>query len=304
MSRINELQNSAEGLNLRHAAQGAHRVAQRAATLGGVVSLFLMLLAVAATIFRPIAAWVAIAATIWAFLDFFGLDMIVRRANDTAALIQEKLDTWLYDMKWDSSIGQPPPPEEINKWARKADSSEAESKDWYPRLEGIPRHLAVLACQRVNLLWDLRLRSRYATALQLGVIAWTAVGILVGLLGDLGVREITLSWFVPSTPAFIRALREARAHRDVVEEKEKLFESLRPYLEGLPSQEATAQEVAMLAAEARRVQSCIYALRRRTERVPRRLYERFRPQDEADTTRAVVDLRRSLGQSLRPDRSQ
>lgn len=297
VSRINDRQNSDDGLHLRQAAQGAHRIAQRAATIAGVVALILMLLAIAATIFRPIAVLVAIVATVWAFLDFFCLEAIARRSNGAAAVIQEKLDTWLYDMKWEASIGSALPPEEINIWARKIDTPETKWRDWYPNLEGIPDLYAVLACQRVNLLWDLRLRRRYATALTLGVIFWTGLGVLIGLLVDLSVREVIVSWFVPSTPAFIRGLREAQAHREVVADKERLFEGVRAHLESVRTHEISSEERETLESEARRVQSCLYELRRRTERVPRRLYERYRAEDETDTSEAVADLRRRLNQA-------
>jgi hypothetical protein len=269
-------------------------MAQHAVMTGGAVSIVFAALGFLVTIVPDLAAPIAIGATTWAFVDFFVLERIARRANAAAALIQEQLDTWLYDLEWDDRIGQRPPSEDVNSWARKLKTHETDWVDWYPNVNGIPDPYAVLLCQRTNLVWDRRLRHRYAAILMIAATAWSFLGVGIGLIVDLSVRQLVLSWFVPSTPALIRALREGRAHGEIASEKERLFEAVRAQLESPAVDEPSEEQLASSRFEARRVQSHLFALRLRTERVPTRLYHRYQTADEQDIVRAVDDLRRRL----------
>lgn len=269
-------------------------MAQRAVMTGGAVSIVFAALGILVTIVPDLAAPIAIGATTWAFVDFFVLERIARRANAAAALIQEQLDTWLYDLEWDDRIGQRPPSEDVNSWARKLKTPETDWVDWYPNVDGIPDPEAVLLCQRTNLVWDRRLRHRYAAILMIAATTWSFLGVGIGLAVDLSVRQLVLSWFVASAPALIRALRESRAHGEIASEKERLFEAVRAQLESPAVDEPSEEQLASSRFEARRVQSHLFALRLRTERVPTRLYHRYQAADEQDIARAVDDVRRKL----------
>jgi hypothetical protein len=73
---------------------------------------------------------------------------------------------------------------------------------------------------------------------------WSFHGVGNGLADDLSVRQLVLSWFVPSAPALIRALRESRAHGEIASEKERLFEAVRSQLESPTVDEPSEEQLA------------------------------------------------------------
>lgn len=288
--QIHEQQATDRGLLLQRAADGSHVVAHRIESVRLVVSLLFGAAAVAATLWPPAAPAIAVSGAVWALFSFAVLAPWSQRESNVATLAQEGFDTWLFRIPWSPSlVERPPADEELRRRARRSTLAETRMTTWYPDVSGVEHEYATLICQRENLSWDSRLRDRYATALGCSIVAWTAIGIAVGLGADLSVRELLVRWFVPSTSALLLAWQHARANRELASEREVLFARVRGQLDVADSAPLSDEERGRLSDEARSIQDGIFRTRKRSERVPRWMYERFRSRDEADMRETAAD---------------
>lgn len=295
MQSINDRQQTDRGLLLQRAADGVHRMAHSLESWRIVVALTLMLAAVVASVWSAAAPAIAIAGAIWSFVSVLLLAAISQRQTNLAATLQHQFDTWLFDLPWASYAGEPVADEEIRRWSRKSTLEESRMKTWYPDVTGFPLAYAVLSCQRESLTWDWRLRRRFSTALAVSASAWIAIGISIGLAGDLSVRTIAFRWFVPSSSALIMALQAAHGHSQIASAKDKWATVVRAELDTASSPNLSSTEEAELMSKAADVQQGLFALRKKRERVPRFIYERYRDQDEADMRETTAEFRARLG---------
>jgi len=290
MPEIHDQQATPKGILLQRAADGSHVVAHRIEMLRLVVSLAFGLAAVLATAWPPAAVSIGVAAAAWAVLSFAILGLWSQRETSAAALAQETLDTWLFDLPWSPSITERPlPDEELRRRARKSMLAEERMITWYPDVSGIERAYGVLICQRENLTWDWRLRRRYANALVGGITAWIVLGVAIGFALDLSVRELLIRWFVPSIAALLLAAQHARGHREIASERETLAARVRAELDLADCDPLAVDDCTRLRNFSRGIQDGIYRTRKRIERVPRKLYEHHRNEDEKDMRETAAD---------------
>lgn len=282
------------GLLLQRAADGTHRRAYRIERVRIVVSVAFGLAAIVATTVPRAAPVIAIAGAAWALASLLIVGASQKETN-IAAVIQQQFDTWLFNLSWESYAGEGVADEELHRRARQATISEERLRTWYPDVSGFPEVYAVLACQRENLSWDWRIRRRWADVLVAVTGAWVALGLLIGLAGDLPVRTLCLRWYVPSASMLVLGLQLTKAHREVAGKKEQLATLVRSELETARPGDPDPADEPVLRERCREVQRRIFELRRETARVPRSIYERFRDDDEADMRATVDGLRRQLG---------
>lgn len=282
---------------MQRASDGSHRRAYRIEKIRVLVSLAFGLAAVVASAAPDLAPVVAVTGAVWTLLSFALVAVVGERQTGNAAMAQEQLDTWLFDLPLSMDAAAPIPDEELRRLARGSTIAEERMRTWYPDVTGLPDVFAVLACQRENLTWDWRLRRRFASLLTWGASLWIAAGVSVGLVGDLSVRAVAVRWFVPSTSALILALQLARGHREIAAAKEQLVTLVRDALESARPGDPDVEDLPRLNQLTRDVQGGIYRLRKRGERVPRILYERYRDEDEADMQATVADLKERLSPS-------
>lgn len=287
-------QGTDRGLLLQRAADASHKRAYRIERIRIVGSVAFGLAAVVATVFPVAAPVIAIAGAAWALLSLL-LAGASRKETRAAAIIQQQFDTWLFDRPWEQYAGEKFGDEELHRRARRSTMDEQRMKTWYPDVTGMPDVYAVLACQRENLAWDGRLRRRWANVLVAAAGGWTALGLLIGLMADLSVRTICLEWYVPSSSMIVLSVQMAKAHRELASEKEQLITLVRAELEVAGPGDPDPADVPLLQERCREVQRRIFELRRHTERVPQRLYQKYRYEDEADMQATVHSLRRQLG---------
>lgn len=294
MVEINSRQGTDRGLLLQRASDASHQRAYQVERLRILVSLAFVAAALVATLFPPAAPVLAIAGGAWAVLSFV-LSGVTQKETRTAATIQHEFDTWLFDLPWGDYAGEKVADEELHRRARQSKLPEARVRTWYPDVVGLPDVYAVLACQRENLSWDGRLRRRWATLLVVTAVGWVSLGVLIGLIADLSVRTICLRWFAPSSAGIVLAFQMAKSHTEIAAEKESLITLVRAELEVARPGDPDPADVPVLRDRSGEVQRRIFDLRRRTERVPRWLYERHRDSDEADMQATVAGLRAQLG---------
>jgi hypothetical protein len=295
MSEIHEQQATPRGLLLQRAADGSHVVAHRIEMVRLIISLLFGVAAVVATVWPAAAAPIGVAGAAWALASFAGLGSWSQRETSAAALAQESFDTWLFNLQWSpSTTDKPLPDEELRRRARRSTLAEDRMTTWYPDVAGVEHEYGVLICQRENLTWDWRLRRRYANALTGAIAAWIIAGVAIGLTCNLTTRDLIVRWFVPSMSALLLAAQQARGNREIASEREQLAARVRAELEVADNGPLVADERARLRETMRAIQDGIYRTRKRSERVPRRLYEHFRYRDEEDMRETAADTVRRL----------
>ena len=212
-----------------------------------------------------------------------GAGGVAQHETRAAALAQQSFDTWLYGLPWTSTTSDHPlPEEELRRRSRKSTIAEERLSTWYPDVSGIALPYGAPVCQRENLSWDSRLRRRYATALTIAVATWIAIGVVIGIVGDLSVRDLIIRWFVPSSAMLLLAAQQARGHREIATEKEPLAAKVRAELDVADNTPPSPAEEVRLWQQCRMIQDGLLRARKRGERVLRWLFERYRDLDELD----------------------
>lgn len=295
MAELHERQGSPHGLLLQRAADGSHAVAYRIEAARLIVSVGFGVAAIASTAWPSIAKPIGAASAFWAVLSFAVLATWSQRETRAAALCQESFDTWLYGLAWTSATNDHPlPEEELRRRSRKSKIAEERLATWYPDVSGIAVPYGALVCQRENLSWDWRLRRRCAAALTIAISTWIGIGVAIGLAGDLSVRDLVLRWFVPSSSMLLLAGQQARGHSEIADEKEPLAAKVRAELHAADNTPLSPDEEARLWQQCRVIQDGLLRARKRGERVPRRLFERYRDTDELDMRETAAATREQL----------
>lgn len=294
-TQLHERQGAPHGLLLQRAADGSHAVAYRIEAVRLVISVAFGMAAIVSTAWPTVAKPIGAASALWAGFSFVVLAVWSQRETTAAALAQESFDTWLYGLPWTTaSRDRPLPEEELRRRARRSKLPEERLTTWYPDVSGLAAPYQALACQRENLSWDWRLRRRYATALAVAIAAWIALGVLIGLVGDLSVRDLVIRWFVPSSSLLLLAAQQVRGHHEIAAEKEQLAAEVRAELEAANNLPLSSDEETRLWQRCRLIQDGIFRARKRGERVPRWLFERYRDRDELDMRETAAATRERL----------
>jgi len=289
---LNEVQDQAESLDLLYAADVAHRSAQLAEAARGLLVSVMAGLSILAAAWHSAANAVAIAGVFVAIATEVFWPFVSRHATTRAALIQETFDTTVFGLDWNPELGSPLPVANVVKLARKY-KRDTDKHRWYVDVSGLPRPLAVMICQRQNLMWDADLRTLWARILITGLSAWIAIGTITSLIADWTVRDLVVRWLAPSLALILYAGRLAWAHWSIAVNKSGLRQEVDAQLAQLTVPAAVA-ESNRLMDEARRRQNAIFALRDRMERVPQRLYEKHRAEDQDAHERDAEAIRQRL----------
>ena len=292
LTELHERQGTPHGLLLQRAADGSHAVAYRIEAVRLIISIGFGIAAIASTAWPSAAKPIGAASALWAVVSFAALAVWSQHESRAAALAQESFDTWLYPLPWTSATSDHPlPEEELRRRSRRSTLAEERLSTWYPDVSGIAAVHGALICQRENLSWDSRLRHRFATALTIAITMWIAVGVFIGLAADLSVRDLVIRWFVPSSSMLLLAAQQARGHREIAAEKEPLAANVRAELAAADNTPLEADEEARLWQRCRLIQDGLLRARKRGERVPRWLFERYRDEDELDMRETAAATR-------------
>jgi hypothetical protein len=295
LTELHERQGTPQGLLLQRAADGSHAVAYRIEAVRLVVSIGFGIAAIASTAWPSAAKAIGAASALWAVVSFAALAVWSQGESRAAALAQESFDTWLYRLPWTSATNDLPlPEEELRRRSRKSTLAEERLATWYPDVSGIAAVHGALICQRENLSWDSRLRRRFATALTIAITVWIALGVFIGFAADLSVRDLIVRWFVPSSSMLLLAAQQARGHREIAAEKEPLAAKVRAELDAADNTPLDPDEEAQLWQRCRLIQDGLLRARKRGERVPRWLFERYRDEDELDMRETAAATRARL----------
>jgi hypothetical protein len=280
---INEKQNQPEAISLLKAADAAYSYARRADSFRTVGTIASLVAAMTAAVRADLVEFMAVAGVVGALLNELARRFLTLPWTRQGMLFQEWLDTSLFGLAWNPTLGRKPREEDRRYWEKRFSGDENRKRDWYVDIEGLPPGHAVLLCQRENLSWDARLRRIWGTTLLTLAVAVIVLGLLIGWYADWKVSELVMRWLVPAAPALIFIVDSGLRHRRIADEKDDLINRVEDLLEDVPVSSARGEK--QLLARAREFQNHLARLRAEETRVPQWLFDRLRGayEDEAAT---------------------
>ncbi|MEU9477490.1 S-4TM family putative pore-forming effector [Streptomyces sp. NPDC048191] len=283
-------QNDEDMLAVLRAGESSHARARRLASAHVVVSVVLAAGAVLAVVVPALQTVLTTAGFLWALVYAVGAGSWTQSEFRTAALLQETFDTRLYAIPWNETLaGDAPSADEISRLARRYKGSVERLRDYY-EIRELPRPLDVLSCILQNLAWGARIRRRYATAVQAGVVGWVAIGVAVGVVTRMTLASLLTTWFIPSLGLLLLGVDIVRAQRDTAAAREHarqvVLREMREHARsGMP-----ADRVPDLLVLARQAQDVLLRTRLAHARVPNWFFRRFLDSDRADFAAAMDEV--------------
>lgn len=282
--------NSAYGTRLLTAADGRHRRCRQVANLRAAVAGVLALAGIAGTVWRGIAVTVAVIGAVWAIASTVVVSRVQQSLRASAAILEEQFDTWLFNLPWSQLGVKPYPVEDVNAYARKGQGAAHQFRDWYPAVDGLPDIFAVLICQRVNVVWDMRLRRRFKVCLGTVAFVWLCLGFGGALIVGASVRSLVWHWLIPSAAGLAFVAENVFVQREAIADRDALMEVIRSVVE-IPSAPASIARERRARAVGRFIQDRLLITRMKVDRVPLILYTHYHDRDREDMEAAARELR-------------
>lgn len=172
-----------------------------------------------------IAGWFALYGLLMMLLDEFWIDARQQVLKRNAATLQETFDAELFQLPWNATrVNTRLDPSDVSNAAREFLNSKSAHRamNWYAPVVGdTPIELGRLICQRINLWWDSKLRSRYRSGLIGFAVVLAVLGLLVAKALVLNIDGFLIGMMTVA-PAIRWALREAKRHGAALETLERL----------------------------------------------------------------------------------
>ena len=284
---------------LQRAAAAAHHRGQSLEAFRAWAAVLVALSGVALTASGRGSSAMAVIGLVWFAISFFLLRRLACDSARSGALIQEQFDTTLFYLPWRFEVGGDRIADhDISRLARrlKADSPQEQRilDGWYDSTAGMHHPYDVLVAQEQNLVWDTRLRRRYAHTISIVAIAWTFLGVAVGAIVGASITTTVLTFYVPSLAAYTLAAEIWVGQMSVASERERLSKQVASELARAQQGPIPSEEWERLRNVARNIQDGILRTRFDVSRVPEWFYSHFRDADERDFGYATESHRRRL----------
>lgn len=212
-------------------------------------------------------------------ISSFIVDEKIKDKKDLAASIQQKFDTYIYTMSWDTRIfgKNRNLDDKIADFSRKILSDEEEKKslyDWYtPSVDEKELKEGILSCQRENVWWDVGLRKRFKMG---SIIAIFILCICVFIMGICKNESIVkLLWRF----AFVAPMLEWLF--STIKQLNEDINKLQELDERINDGESKSKE------DLQDIQKLIFDHRKKCFAIPNFFYEHFKDNDEDKAHRAA-----------------
>ena len=224
-------------------------------------------------------------------LNLFCLTSWQKSLQKKAAGIQELFDCDVLELDWQESVVGPPlEAETVEKYAlkhKRKDPNYLCLKDWYAKNVGeLQLHLARIACQRANCVWDTELRLRYRRLI-VGILAVLAIlTLFLGIKDGFSVEKFILVMVAPLTPAFVLGIQQYKEFTESIKRVDELRKSAvelwEKSFEGIDPEELTG--------ESRNLQNELYNHRWKSPLILDEFYERRKKRDEKLMNKTAGEL--------------
>jgi hypothetical protein len=298
-TRLVVRQNGRRAIVLHRAIAVVHRRAQRAHIASLAASALIAVLGVGSRLAPATAPTIVIIGAAWAVVYAAVVVPWAARYQRTAATLQEMLESELFDLPMNRiAIGEPVTEHEVSELGRRFRGDEDSFRTYF-LVAAVPAPYDVLFCLEQNLGWGSRIRLRYARILLSVAVAWSVVGLLVGVVAKLGIVTLIGTWFVPSLGLLLVCLDNYRAQSANARERKRVLSLVIAAGED-PATRPITDGPAWITF-ARQVQDVLFHTRTQQPRTPTWFFQRWHDEDQADFEYRKERLEERVNSALRPD---
>lgn len=179
--------------------------------------------------------------TIYAIVVIFGekiLEIFIDRNKKTAASIQEKFDTNIFDIPEIELLNSVFIDHDIVRKYSKKDKLNANKisrvTNWYStRIDCLQTNIAILFCQRMNICYDQNIKKKYNKLLiSLSVLTFITL-LIISLTNDFSLKKFIIEVILPSIPILNFTYKEINQNIESVDNLQKLREIIENKLSSL-----------------------------------------------------------------------
>ena len=179
--------------------------------------------------------------TIYAIVVIFGekiLEIFIDRNKKTAASIQEKFDTNIFDIPENELLNSVFIDHDIVRKYSKKDKLNANKisrvTNWYStRIDCLQTNIAILFCQRMNICYDQNIKKKYNKLLiSLSVLTFITL-LIISLTNDFSLKKFIIEVILPSIPILNFTYKEINQNIESVNNLQKLREIIENKLSSL-----------------------------------------------------------------------
>ena len=275
-------QNEEHSIEMLAAQRQLYSNAKRYDWLSTVLSVWIPFGMAIILVFIPedsLARIVSYIVSITSAVISFIVDGIINNKKELAAAIQQKFDTYIYNMPWDTRIfgKNRNLNNEIAVYSSKILSDEEEKKslyDWYtPLVDEKELKEGILSCQRENVWWDVGLRKRFKMGSIMAIIILCMAVFIMGICKNESTVKL-LSRF-----AFVAPMLEWLF--STIKQLNKDINELQELDEIINDDESKSME------DLQDIQKLIFIHRKDCFAIPNFFYKHFKDNDEDKAHRAA-----------------
>ena len=179
--------------------------------------------------------------TIYAIVVIFGekiLEIFIDRNKKTAASIQEKFDTNIFDIPENELLNSVFIDHDIVRKYSKKDKLNANKisrvTNWYStRIDCLQTNIAILFCQRMNICYDQNIKKKYNKLLiSLSVLTFITL-LIISLTNDFSLKKFIIEVILPSIPILNFTYKEINQNIESVDNLQKSIEIIENKLSSL-----------------------------------------------------------------------
>lgn len=300
MSTILTKQNEKAQLDRIAAARYLYRISKQVLVSHAVLSVPLAVTASTVAFIWPEARpWTALYGVSLTLLDLLWFTPWQKRLRREAAAIQEAFDCDVLVLSWNQlRTGKRVPNEREYAMARAYDKVASQYKpikEWYSKeIDGLPIHVARIACQRANCWWDATLRRKVSRALLWALSILFGTVFITGMLLKLPFDQFVMAVILPIMPAILFGVRH---HMDQKEAANRLDE-LREHADQLWLESMKGTGPYTLEPRSRQLQDEIFDNRKKNVPVLDKVFNRLRDKMEAQMNHSTAQLAKEAKERL------
>ncbi|WP_151751221.1 S-4TM family putative pore-forming effector [Acinetobacter bereziniae] len=218
-----------------------------------------------------ISAFIGIISTV--YVEFHS--QLLKKRKEDAAKIQEKFDTDVFQLSWDSiNVGSKPDTGLILRKSKKFNKKHPfydGFENWYTsKAASFKYPEAIIFCQQQNLYWDSSLRKDIVSFSKGALILIVIIILVLGLLNDFTFRNFltnVVSLLLPIGLFFYKIITE---HNETIQEMNRLRDINESLINSLTLSNPTPKEI---LNQCRQLQTAIYNHRKSARPIPNWLHK-------------------------------
>jgi hypothetical protein len=308
--RINDEQNKTDNLNCLASQRYLYSSAKN--LMGWQVFFNVILIVVASFVVYAFnnewfgikcdySAHLALLSVITTVLNSLLLVPMIKSKKELAAKIQERFDTRVLSLDWNTiNIGNVPGSEDIKIYSQKYKEKHQRYTgldNWYSSVvDGVPLHVGRFICQRANLSWDVYLREKYIKYIVAFSVVFSILIAVFGFLSDPNLKDFVLNIATPLLPIAIFCIEQYRDNKESIDNIKNLRQDLNSSWQDMLSNPGNVG----VDAISRRIQDEIYKNRKDNQLIFDWIYNKYRGEMEEAMYYSVDDMIAEYNQAVSP----